>query len=102
MPGGVERRHSQPAEIDPKNILDRGIEELLLGLKQGTSQRLENYLAFTARFHRYSVANQMLIYMQRPDATFVAGYKKWQEMGYQVARGQKGIRILAPRPHKRL
>jgi hypothetical protein len=102
MPGGVERRYSQPTEIDPKNILDRGIEQLLLDLKQGTSQRLENYLAFTARFHHYSVSNQMLIYMQCPGATFVAGYRKWQELGYQVARGQKGIRILAPRPYKRV
>lgn len=101
MPGGLERQHGQPAELDPRNILDHGIEQLLIELKQGTTQRLENYLAFTARFHHYSVSNQMLIYMQCPQATFVAGYRKWQEMGYQVQRGQKGIRILAPRPYKR-
>ena len=102
MPGGPERRYQPSPEINPKNILDHGIEQLLEGLKQGTSQRLENYLAFTARFHRYSVNNQMLIYMQRPNATLVAGYRKWQAEGYQVARGEKSIRILAPRSHKRI
>jgi len=74
----------------------------LTELQQGKSERLEHYLAFTARFHQYSTNNQMLIQMQRPDATHVAGYKTWEAMGYHVAKGAKGIRILAPRPYKRL
>ena len=48
MLGSVERRYRQSMGIDPENILDRGIKQLLPDLKQGTSQRLENYLAFTA------------------------------------------------------
>lgn len=66
------------------------------------SGRLEEYLAFAGRFHRYSAQNQLLIYLQCAHATHVAGYRTWQEMGYQVGRDQKGIRILAPRPFKRL
>lgn len=79
--------------------IDGGIRQLLHEMQQGKSERLAQYLAFTSRFHRYSVNNQMLIWLQCPQATFVAGYRKWQEMGYQVDRGQKGIRILAPRPY---
>lgn len=80
--------------------IDGGIQHLLQEMGQGQSERLGNYLAFTARFHRYSVHNQILIFLQYPSATFVAGYRKWQDMGYQVAKGAKGIRILAPRPYQ--
>lgn len=94
-----KEQHSQ----DPGNEtrlrarVDEGVRNLLVEMQQGKSNRLIRYLEFSARFHRYSVYNQMLIYMQRPNATFVAGYRKWQEWGYQVAKGEKGIRILAPR-----
>ena len=55
-----------------------------------------------SRFHRYSVNNQMLIYMQRPDATLVAGYGKWQkQFERHVNRGEKGITIIAPAPYKK-
>lgn len=77
--------------------VDVGIRELLGEMEQGKSDRLMHYLEFSARFHKYSANNQMLIYLQCPQATFVAGYRKWQEWGYQVAKGEKGIRILAPR-----
>lgn len=58
------------------------------------------YLAFAAKFHTYSWGNQLLILAQRPDATQVAGYRKWQEMGRQVRKGEHGIKILAPRTGK--
>jgi len=80
--------------------VDQGIRELLGEMAQGKSDRLARYLEFSARFHRYSLHNQMLIYMQCPAATFVAGYRKWQEMGYQVDKGAKAIRILAPHPYR--
>ena len=80
--------------------IDGGIRQLLGEMQQGKSERLAQYLAFTSRFHRYSVNNQILIWLQCPHATFVAGYRKWQELGYQVDRGQKGIRILAPHPYR--
>jgi len=60
------------------------------------SDRWKDYLSFAARFHRYSPYNQWLIYAQRPNATFVAGYKKWLEMGRHVMRGERGIAIWAP------
>ena len=55
-----------------------------------------------SRFHRYSVNNTMLIYMQRPDATHVAGFNKWRDQfGRNVLKGEKGIRIIAPTPYKK-
>ena len=53
-------------------------------------------LHVASKFHRYSFNNQLLILCQRPDATRVAGYRKWQEFGRQVRKGEKGIAILAP------
>ena len=58
------------------------------------------YLATAAKFHRYSPNNVMLILAQRPDATQVAGFRKWQELGRQVRKGEKGIVILAPSTRK--
>lgn len=79
--------------------IDGGVQQLLQEMGQGKSERLGRYLDFTSRFHKYSVHNQILIFLQCPNATLVAGYRKWQDMGYQVAKGQKGIRIFAPRPY---
>jgi antirestriction protein ArdC len=55
----------------------------------------------SARFHDYSPRNTLLILMQRPTATRVAGFKRWQELGRQVRKGEKGLAILAPRVVKR-
>ncbi|TFE71394.1 ArdC-like ssDNA-binding domain-containing protein, partial [Methylacidiphilum caldifontis] len=49
-----------------------------------------------SRFHRYSLANTFLIAAQRPEATYVAGYRRWQQLGRQVQKGERGIAILAP------
>ncbi len=65
------------------------------------SEKFKRYLAVQARFHRYSWHNTMLIAMQRPDATRVAGYKTWQSLGRQVCKGEHGITIFAPRPWTR-
>jgi len=55
-----------------------------------------------SRFHRYSVNNTMLIFMQRPDATHVAGFNKWRDQfGRNVMKGEKGIKIIAPTPFKK-
>jgi DNA primase len=53
-------------------------------------------LKVASRFHSYSINNQLLIFVQRPDATRVAGYRAWQRLGRQVRKGEKGIAILAP------
>jgi antirestriction protein ArdC len=63
-----------------------------------TSDGWRRWLATRARFHRYSLANQLLIAMQRPQATQVAGFKTWLTLGYCVRKGEKAIRIWAPCP----
>ncbi len=65
------------------------------------SEAFKAYLAVQARFHRYSWHNSMLICMQRPNATHVAGYRTWQSLGRQVNKGEHGIMIFAPCPWKR-
>ncbi|WP_051663493.1 ArdC-like ssDNA-binding domain-containing protein [Alicyclobacillus macrosporangiidus] len=60
------------------------------------SDKFREYLKFVASMPRYSFHNQLLIFSQRPNATLVAGYKKWTEMGRHVMRGEKGIKIFAP------
>ena len=54
------------------------------------------YLSVTARFHKYSWTNCLLIAMQRPNATHVAGFRAWLGLGRHVRKGEKGIAILAP------
>lgn len=60
------------------------------------SDEFTAYLRTQAQFHKYSVRNTLLIMMQRPDATHVAGYQTWQSLGRQVRKGERGIRICAP------
>ena len=66
-----------------------------------TSDDWQAWLAVAARFHRYSFNNLMLIFSQNPDATHVAGYRRWQNLGRNVRRGERGIRILAPCTQRR-
>lgn len=61
-----------------------------------TGERWQAMLAVAARFTRYSPNNVLLILLQRPDATRVAGYRAWQALGRQVRKGERGVRILAP------
>jgi hypothetical protein len=70
-------------------LLDTGVETILDG------DEFKRYLAFAARFHRYSANNSLLVLLRRPNATRIAGYKKWQELGRQVRRGEEGLKILA-------
>jgi antirestriction protein ArdC len=62
---------------------------------------LRRYLQFQARFHRYSFSNALLIRAQRPDATRVAGFKAWLDLGRCVRKGEKGIMIYVPLPRRR-
>lgn len=76
--------------------IERGIQELF------DSDRYRQYLQTMSRFHNYSLNNVMLITMQRPDATHVAGYGKWQTaFARHVKKGEKGIKIIAPTPYKK-
>lgn len=78
-----------------------GLHALADELAAGKSERLRAVLDFASRFHRYSLNNQALIASQCPQATYVAGYRAWHKLGYQVRKGERGIRILAPRPYTR-
>jgi hypothetical protein len=73
------------------------LNTLIEAITTGNTERLTAYLAFSSRFHRYSRRNQQLIFDQKPEATRVANYGKWKKEGYQVAEGEKGIRILVPK-----
>ncbi len=72
------------------------LDELAEALAQGKSEQLMVYLEFLSRFHQYSFNNCLLIVVQRPDATHVAGFQRWKSLGRHVKKGEKGILILAP------
>ena len=104
----AERLHrTDPAQLAAerkervRQMVGEGFQALVEELQQGKSERFLHYLDFCARFHHYSPHNQMLIFLRNPDATFVAGYRRWRELGYQVRKGEKGIEILAPVTYKR-
>ena len=81
---------------DITDSIERGIEELF------QSDKYAEYLRTMSRFHKYSVNNTMLIYMQKPDATLVAGFNKWRDQFERnVMKGEKGIKIIAPTPYKK-
>jgi hypothetical protein len=81
---------------DITDSIERGIEELF------QSEKYAEYLRTMSRFHKYSVNNTMLIYMQKPDATLVAGFNKWRDQFERnVMKGEKGIKIIAPTPYKK-
>lgn len=94
------RRKQLLSETDLVSSLSKSLRELTDDIAHGTSDRLKEYLDFASRFHTYSRANQWLILSQKPHATRVTSYRKWQEEGYQVAKGTTGIRILAPSTRK--
>ncbi len=64
------------------------------------SDSFRRFLQVQARFHTYSFGNALLIALQRPDATRVAGYETWKTLKRQVRRGEHGIRILAPHTYQ--
>ncbi|MPZ70438.1 MAG: hypothetical protein GEU71_13055 [Actinobacteria bacterium] len=61
-----------------------------------TGEDWKRMLKAASKFHRYSLNNQLMVFIQRPDATIVAGFRKWQEMNRSVRKGEKGIAIFAP------
>ena len=101
----LERRLKIMAENKPTNR--ERIREITDGIEQGIKELFESekymrYLSVMSRFHRYSVNNTMLIYMQKPDATLVAGYNKWKDQFERhVKKGEHGITIIAPTPYKK-
>ncbi len=87
------KREEQLKEITDR--LEQGVQDLF------TSERYTEYLQTMGKFHRYSFNNTLLIAMQRPDATLIAGYQAWQKkFNRHVMRGEKGIQIISPAPIK--
>lgn len=79
-----------------RQMIDTQLEQLSEALAAGKSEQLQTYLATIARFHHYSLGNTLLIMCQKPEASQVAGFHKWKELGRSVKKGEKGIAILAP------
>ena len=100
----LERRVNIMAE-KPTNR--ERLQQITAGIEQGIKELFESekymrYLSVMSRFHRYSVNNTMLIYMQKPDATLVAGFNKWKDQFERhVKKGEHGITIIAPTPYKK-
>ncbi len=94
--------------FDPKAAVEARkaeMEEMTTKLEQGVKDvfdeaNYQEYLKFCARLPRYSVNNQILIMMQKPDATMCQSFTNWKEANRHVRKGEKGIRILAPAPYK--
>jgi hypothetical protein len=87
-PISPEERRKRVAELNKR--VAENIERLL------NSSEFRNYLITMSRFHNYSWGNQILIWIQMPNATRVAGYNTWRDLGRFVKKGAKGIEILAP------
>lgn len=85
----AERRHAD------REFARQAVEQLR------SSEGWQAWLSTRRHFHRYSFSNQLLIAMQRRDATHVAGFRAWLKMGYAVQRGEKAIRIWVPIPPSR-
>ena len=83
------------------------LQEITAGIEQGIKELFESekymrYLSVMSKFHRYSVNNTILIYMQKPEATLVAGFNKWKnQFERHVKKGEHGITIIAPTPYKK-
>jgi antirestriction protein ArdC len=87
----VERGEARDRRVrEAVELLEAGVERILDG------EEFKRYLAFAARFHNYSANNTLLILVQRPSSTRIAGYRTWQSLGRQVRRGEEGMKILAP------
>ena len=88
----AENRKNEMKEITEK--LEQGVADLF------NSEKYQTFLNTMAKFPRYSYNNNLLIMLQKPDATLCQSYTGWKKMGRFVKRGEKGIRILAPTPFK--
>ena len=87
---------------NPKERLKEITDSIETGIKElFESDKYKSYLQTMSRFHKYSLNNTMLISMQKPDATLVAGFNKWRDgFSRYVKKGEKGIKIIAPTPYK--
>jgi hypothetical protein len=95
--GSEDQRHSaEDRAAQLKATIDEAIERLTTQLREGHTEEYRRMLRFWSHFHRYSHGNVILILSQRPDATQVAGYRTWQNLGRQVKQGARAISIWCP------
>ncbi len=100
------KRKYTPEEVREYNERKQAeIDEMIQRIDEGVnavfeSEKYKEYLKFASKFTDYSARNTMLINLQRPDATLVAAYGKWKQLGRQVEKGETGISILAPVTYK--
>ncbi len=102
----MAKRKYTPEETAEYNKRKKAeIDEMIKRIDEGVkayfeSDKYKEYLKFASKFTDYSARNTLLINMQRPDATLVAAYGKWQQLGRYVEQGETGIEILAPVTYK--
>lgn len=105
MEKAEEIKDVSPIVLTSENQKDR-LKEITDRLEQGIlevfeSERYKEYLRVMSKFHHYSFNNTMLIALQKPDASLIAGFSAWKNThGRTVKKGEKGIRIIAPAPFK--
>lgn len=75
--------------------MDRNIVEMLDALEK-EPERIADFLEFGSRFYRYSLKNNLLIYRENPQAVYCQSFSAWNDAGYQVKRGAKGIKVYVP------
>ena len=103
MPNKKEYTPEEVREYNERKQVE--IDEMIQRIDEGVnavfeSEKYKEYLKFASKFTDYSARNTMLISLQRPDATLVAAYGKWKQLGRQVEKGETGISILAPVTYK--
>ena len=81
---------------EAKKIADTQLEKLIEALKGGKSDTFKQYLLSMSKMYRYSFRNTLLIFSQKPDASYVTGFNAWKKMGRWVKSGEKGIAIMIP------
>jgi hypothetical protein len=82
------REYRQAKQAEARKHVEQATRALL------SSEGWQAWVRTRASFHEYSFANTLMIFSQRPDATQVAGYRRWQELGRHVRKGEHGIHIL--------
>ena len=90
----TDKQRFQQERQERMDGLAQQLEQGIAAIQSGDA--FKRYLRTAAKFHRYSFGNTLLILCQCPDATQVAGYTTWQQLGRQIRKGETGIRIFAP------
>ncbi|NLC73647.1 MAG: JAB domain-containing protein [Clostridiales bacterium] len=106
--GEKSAEYKTPGRFDPKQAMEarkKEMKDITSKLEQGVaevfqSDRYKEFLNTMAKFPKYSLNNNLLIMMQKPDASLCQSYTGWKQMGRFVRHGEKGIRILAPVPYR--